>query len=118
MCSIICLREVSHKWKPVFATPVVFPLMGAWNAGEIWQGKRHRQMRKKIKVEAEMVVVLIAMFLLGSSIELANCKYMGWSLKVTQEMAFQLSWLDTGLLSLVSFLDRHWEPNLKPLNEE
>ncbi|KAL8497709.1 hypothetical protein ACS0TY_021148 [Phlomoides rotata] len=72
-------------------------------------------MRKKIKVEAEMVVVLIAMFLLGSSIELANCKYMGWSLKVTQEMAFQLSWLDTGLLSLVSFLDRHWEPNLKPL---
>ncbi|KAL8523778.1 hypothetical protein ACS0TY_013663 [Phlomoides rotata] len=33
-------------------------------------------MRKKIKAEAEMVVVLIAMFLLGSSIELANCKYM------------------------------------------
>ncbi|KAL8497708.1 hypothetical protein ACS0TY_021148 [Phlomoides rotata] len=75
-------------------------------------------MRKKIKVEAEMVVVLIAMFLLGSSIELANCKYMGWSLKVTQEMAFQLSWLDTGLLSLVSFLDRHWEPNLKPMRSD
>ncbi|KAL8523777.1 hypothetical protein ACS0TY_013663 [Phlomoides rotata] len=51
-------------------------------AGETPQGFRvvelvyYQQMRKKIKAEAEMVVVLIAMFLLGSSIELANCKYM------------------------------------------
>lgn len=33
-------------------------------------------MRKKNKAEMEMAAVLIAMFLLGSSIEFANCKYM------------------------------------------